>query len=161
MPLKYSGPEVMEMAIQTERGGKLFYESVADATQDEALACLFRHLASEEIKHIAVFQEIARSIAERPEESPYMWEEAIPYLDAIVNSRYFLGDDKALALAGITGSPAEALTHALAFEKETLLFYTEVIGMVADRNRPAVERLIAEEKSHIVRLKQLQDGLSR
>ena len=78
MALSYSGPEVMEMAVQTERGGKLFYDSVAEATDNEALRRLFRFLGEEEVKHIAVFQDIARSLTERPEEMPYHWEETVP-----------------------------------------------------------------------------------
>ncbi|HDQ99923.1 MAG TPA: hypothetical protein ENN51_06535 [candidate division WOR-3 bacterium] len=161
MALGYSGPEVMEMAVETERGGKLFYDSVAETTDNEELRRLFRFLGEEEVKHIAVFRDIARSLTERPEEMPYHWEEAVPYLDAIVNSRYFLGGDKALALARTATTPEAAITHALGFEKETLLFYTELLSMVAERNRPALERLIAEEKSHVVRLTRLLDELPR
>ncbi|MFO7638804.1 MAG: ferritin family protein [bacterium] len=155
MPLKYTGPEVLEMAVETERGGKLFYEQVAAATRNEELRRTFRFLAEEELKHIAVFQDIANSLTERPEEMPYHWEEAIPYLDAIVDSRYFLGKDKALALVKSATTPREAVEHALGFEKETLLFYTELLNLVAERNKPAVARLIAEEKAHVVKLNHL------
>ena len=160
MPLKYTGPEILEMAVETERGGKLFYESVAAATDDEQLAEVFRYLAEEEVKHIAVFQDIARSLTERPEDLPWHWEDVEPYLDAIVDSRYFLGKGKGLALARAATTPAEAIEYALGFEKETLLFYTELLGMIAERTRRPVERLIAEEKAHVVRLKQLQDELA-
>jgi rubrerythrin len=160
MPLKYSGPEVMEMAVATERGGKLFYEQVARKTASNELRRLFSFLGDEESRHIAVFQDIARTIRERPEELAYNWEEAVPYLDAIVESRYFLGGDKALALAEAATTPQEAVQHALGFEKETLLFYTEMLNMVAAGTRPAVERLVAEEKTHVVRLKQLADALA-
>lgn len=160
MPVQYTGPEIIEMAVETERGGKLFYETVAAATHDPRLAELFRFLAREEDHHIAVFQDLAKTLRERPEDLPWHWEEVTPYLDAIVDSRYFLGKDKALALARTATTPEEALEHALGFEKETLLFYTELLGLVAEPNRPAVQRLIAEEKSHVVRLRQLRAEMS-
>lgn len=159
MPLKYSGPEVMEMAVQTERGGKAFYEEVAGRTEHEELRGLFRFLANEEDKHIATFQQIARSIAERPEEMPYKWDQVVPYINALVRSRYFLGPDKGLALAREADTPRTALEHAIGFEKETLLFYTELLDLVAEQNRPAVRALVAEEKTHVVKLSRLLNSL--
>jgi rubrerythrin len=161
MAVRYSGPEVMEMAVQTEKGGRAFYRQVADKTDHDELRGLFRFLADEEDRHIATFQGIARSITERPEEMPYQWEEAVPYLDALVESRYFLGENKALALARESATPRQAVEHALGFEKETLLFYTELQGMVSEPNVPAVRRLVAEEKTHVVKLSRLLETLSQ
>jgi len=149
----------MEMAVETERGGKRFYEAVSADATDENLKRLFGFLAAEEDRHIAAFQEVARTVKEHPHDLAYNWEEAAQYLDAIVESKYFLGTGKALRLAGESKTPAQALDHAIAFEKETLLFYSEVLGMVAAATRPAVSRLIAEEKSHIVKLTELRRSL--
>ncbi len=159
MSLQFSGPEVMEMAVQTEKGGRVFYETVAAATTDPKLAELFRYLAGEEVKHIAVFQSFARELKEKPEELAYNWEEAVPYLKALTDSRYFLGEQKAVALAGSAATPSEALEHAIGFEKETLLFYREMLDMVAERNRDALQKLIAEEKTHVVKLSRLREAL--
>ncbi|MBN2537326.1 ferritin family protein, partial [candidate division WOR-3 bacterium] len=159
MSLKYSGPEVMEMAVQTERGGKAFYEEVAGHTDHEELRGLFRFLAAEEDKHVATFRQIARTIAERPEEMPYKWDEVVPYINALVSSRYFLDGDKALALARQATTPRAALEHAIGFEKETLLFYTELFDLVAEQNRAAVRALVAEEKTHVVKLSRLLSSL--
>jgi rubrerythrin len=157
VPFRYSMPEVLEMAVETERSGKQFYDAVAAETADPKLKELLSFLAAEEDRHIAAFQQLARDVKERPEDLPYNWEEAALYLDAITHSRYFLGKGKALDLAKSSKTAAEALTHAIGFEKETLLFYAEVLNMVAERNRPTVQRLIAEEKSHVVRLTQLRE----
>lgn len=160
MPIRYSMPEVMEMAVETEKSGKQFYETVAAATADKKLKDLFQFLGAEEDRHIAAFQQLARDLRERPEDLPFNWEEAALYLDAITHSRYFLGKGKALDLAKDSKTAAEALNHAIGFEKETLLFYTEVLGMVSERNRATVQRLIAEEKSHVVKLTQLKGTLA-
>ena len=159
MPMEFSGPELMEMAVQTEKGGRLFYETVAAQTDDDRLRELFRFLADEETRHIAVFQDFARSLRERPEELAYNWEEAVPYLRAVTDSRYFLGEAKALALARESASAEDALVHAIGFEKETLLFYNEMLTLVSEPSKPAVRRLVAEEKSHVVKLSLLRDAL--
>jgi rubrerythrin len=61
----------MEMAVQTEKGGKLFYETVAAQQQDARLRGLFEFLAGEESRHIAVFESVARTVRTAPAEEPY------------------------------------------------------------------------------------------
>lgn len=152
MATQYSAPEVMEMAVQTEKGGKLFYETVAGATTDAGLKNLFGFLAGEESKHVVAFEDIARTIRVAPGEEPYNWEEVVPYLRSVTESRYFLGSGNALALAKAATTPIEALRSAMAFEKETLVFYVQLRDMVGEQNRPAVDKLINEEKAHVRRL---------
>jgi rubrerythrin len=152
MPIRYSVPEVMEMAIQTEEGGKLFYDMVAGQCGDEKLRELFRFLAAEEDKHIRVFKDIAGSVRTPVDEAPQNWEEVAQYLKAVTDSRYFLGRDKALSLARACTTTETAIHSAIAFEKETLLFYLEAADMISGPNRQAVERLIQEERAHVRRL---------
>jgi rubrerythrin len=142
----------MEMAVETEKGGKLFYETVAAQSKDENLKGLFSYLADEESKHIYVFESIAKTIKVAADETPADWEEVSLYLKAVTDSRYFLGPDKALALAKDAKSPSQAVKLALAFEKETLVFYLEAADMVPALNRPAVESLIREERAHVRKL---------
>jgi len=160
LPIRYSMPEIMEMAVETEKSGKQFYEAVAAETKEPKLKELFSFLSDEENRHIAAFQQLAKDLKERPEDLPYNWEEAALYLDAITHSRYFLGKGKALDLARSAKTANDALTHAIGFEKETLLFYNEVLAMVAEHNRPTVKKLIGEEKSHVVKLTQLKGTLA-
>jgi rubrerythrin len=152
MALKYSAPEIMEMAVETEKGGKLFYETVAAQSKDEKLQNLFRFLADEETKHIRIFEEIARTVKVATDDMPADWAEVELYLKAITDSRYFLGPDKALSLARDSKSTEQAVKLALAFEKETLVFYLEAADMVPALNRPAVESLVREERAHVRKL---------
>lgn len=142
----------MEMAVQTEKGGKLFYETVAAQSKDDGLKNLFSYLGDEENKHIYVFEGIAKTIKVAPDEMPANWEEVALYLKAVTESRYFLGPDKALSLAKDAKSTSQAVKLALAFEKETLVFYMEAADMVPALNRPAIEALIKEERAHVRRL---------
>lgn len=152
MPIDYSATEIMEMAVQTEKGGKLFYETVAEQTKDDNLKGLFSYLAGEENKHIRVFEDIAKTIKVAADETPADWEEVALYLKAVTDSRYFLGPDKALSLAKDARSTSQAVKLALAFEKETLVFYLEATDMVPALNRPAIERLVREERAHVRKL---------
>ena len=152
MPAKYSAPEVMEMAVDTEKGGELFYRSLAAQSKDDSLKSLFSFLADQEKKHISVFVDIAKTIKVEPRELPANWEEVSIYLRAVTESRYFLGKDKALSAARSAKTAEQAVNTALAFEKETLVFYLEVSDMVPAAHRPAVEALIREERAHVRKL---------
>ena len=46
----------------------------------------------------------------------------------------------------------ELLEQALAFEKETLLFFIGLLDLVRPASRKVVERVAAEERRHIARL---------
>jgi len=142
----------MEMAVQTEKGGKLFYQTVAAQSKDDGLRNLFSYLADEENKHIYVFENIAKTIKVAAEETPADWDEVSLYLKAVTDSRYFLGPDKALSLAQDAKSTSQAVELALAFEKETLVFYLEAADVIPALNRPAVETLIREERAHVRKL---------
>jgi rubrerythrin len=150
--ITYSATEVMEMAVDTEKGGELFYKTVAAQSKDDRLKNLFLYLASEEKKHVGVFVNIAKTIRVSQDEMPDDWEEVSLYLKAVTESRYFLGEDKALSAAASAKTPKQAVNTALAFEKETLVFYLEALDMMPAVNRPAVEALIREERAHIRKL---------
>lgn len=152
MPITYSAAEVMEMAVDTEKGGEMFYKTVAAQSKDERLKNLFLYLADEEKKHINVFVNIAKTIKVAPSEMPNDWEEVSLYLKAITESRYFLGKDKALSAARDAQTTEQAVNTALAFEKETLVFYLEALDMMPAINRPPVEALIREERAHVRKL---------
>jgi len=152
VPIAYSVTEMMEMAVETEKGGKLFYETVAGQSKDDDLKNLFAYLADQENQHIRVFEGIAKGVKVPPDEMPANWEEVVPYLKAVTDSRYFLGKDRALSLAREATTTAQAVELALAFEKETLVFYLEAADMVPPANRSAVEALIREERAHVRKL---------
>lgn len=152
MPVAYSVPEIVAMAVETEKGGKLFYETVAGQSKDDNLKNLFAYLADQENQHIRVFEDIARNVKVPQDETPVNWEEVVPYLKAVTDSRYFLGRDKALRLAKEATTTEQAVKLALAFEKETLVFYLEALDMVPAINRPAVDALIREERAHVRKL---------
>lgn len=47
----YSGAEVFQTAMELEESGRVFYETLAEATENRDLADLCRNLAAQEIDH--------------------------------------------------------------------------------------------------------------
>ncbi len=159
MAVFYSAVEVIEMAIKTEEAGKLFYESVARKTRQKNLKELFQFLASEETKHKQLFTNLYQLTKEKPEAIPYNWDEMNLYLKALSESRFFLGEDKAINLVKKAKTPKQALDYALGFERDTMLFYTEITNIVSEQNRELVNKIIAQEKNHIRQLQAMKENL--
>ena len=150
--ITFSVREVIEQAIQTEKTGNEFYTAMAKKFHDKnELTKLFGTLASQEVKHEQVFTALRNRIKD---ETPEGWDEVSLYLKAIVDSEFFLGQDKSLAAIRDVKTSLEAITFALGFERETLLYYYGLRDSLQDKK--IIDGIINEEKSHIVWLGDLR-----
>ncbi len=149
---EYSIREVLEMAVQTEKVGSAFYGEMAGKFRDDKdLSELFARLAEREKVHEAVFEGLKEGVRD---ERPEGWEQVSEYLRAVVESAFFIGRDKATTHMQNIDNYQAALGFALAFEKETLLFFYGMRDAVAEKDR--LDEVIEEEKSHISWLSNLK-----
>lgn len=143
---KYSISEIIEQAVQTEKLGYQFYTTIADRFKaDSDLKKLFEKLAAKELVHEKRFSEL-KEITGTTE--PEGWEEASQYLRAIVESEFFLGSHKSLPALEYVSTVETAVSFALGFEKETLLYFHTIRDAVKEKD--VVDEIINEEKSHIM-----------
>jgi len=161
MSIFFSIREVVEMAISTEKSGRAFYQTASKLAKEKSLEELFRYLAEEEGKHLQTFQGFYDTLKEGPETTPYNWEEAKLYLKALVDSRFFTRPDQAINLAKEAKSELEALNSAINFEKDTLLFFYEMLEVIKLGDRNLVKKIIEEEKKHVRRLSTLKGKLTK
>ncbi len=147
MTFRYSLKDLVEMAIQIEIGGEKFYRYAAD--RNEVLRDVFLFLADEEKRHAAIFQSL---IGPQQEELGIDVVEAIPYIRAIVDSGALRYLSERAEFPGKMGSVSEALEFALGLEKESLLFYYQLLERIGENRRPVVEKIIGEEKKHIEKI---------
>ena len=144
----FSVKEVLEMAIQTEKLGTEFYTNMAVRFGDnEEFKKLFEILAEKEREHENIFHSIMEKMGSSYQ-MPDNWGEASKYLRAIVESEFFLGDDKVLPNFSHLETAKDVINYAITFEKVTLLYYLELRDVVT--NKEAIHALINEEKGHIV-----------
>ena len=143
---KYSISEVIEQAVQTEKLGYQFYTTMADRFKtDGDLKKLFEKLAAKEQVHEKRFSEL-KEITGTAE--PEGWEEVSQYLRAIVESEFFLGSHKSLPALPHVSTVEAAVSFAMGFEKETLLYFHTIRDVVMEKD--VVDEIINEEKSHIM-----------
>jgi len=151
MSIQLTGADIVDLAVQTETRGEAFYRQAAqEATWPEAQK-LFTYLADQEVRHKQIFQGLGGAIV-MTEVSPETWEEALGYIQATVDRAFFAKEDAPIRAVPRGATVPEMLKQAIAFEKETLLFFYGVLDLVQPANKHLVEQIIAEEKSHVRQL---------
>lgn len=144
--------DAIEMAMGIETSGETFYRAVAQKAKMEGVQALFEDLAVQEVSHYVTFKKLGETLRDRLMMSADEWDEYQGYLEATVQSALFEGPDRALAAAEEVEDEKEALRMAMGFEKETLLFFYNLRDIVSQADAKTVDKIIAEEKTHLRRL---------
>ena len=148
----FQAADIVELAMQVEQSGEAFYRAVAVKSHLKEARELFEYLADQEVIHYQVFSKLSQTVRDNPFMTDEEWELYLDYLNGTVQSAFFEGADKALALAETVTDEQQAIGMAIGFEKETLLFFYDLRDRIPDKDRPFVAKIVDEEKRHIRRL---------
>jgi rubrerythrin len=152
-----SAKSVLRWAMEIEESGKAFYEAVAAKAQDREAKLVLQDLAYQEERHYRTFQNMLDKIPEADVETDSA--EYQRYLQTALDKALLGGPERGLALAQQATNEAEALQAAIAFEKDTLLFFYDLRDMVPASQRETISAIIEQEKSHVKQLSRvLADG---
>ncbi len=151
----FRATDIVEMAMELEKSGEIFYDAVAGKVQSTEVKTLFEDLAEQERQHYIAFEKLTRTTWDAAPLSGENWDQYLAYLQATIQSAFFEGADKALALAEQVRDEKEALQMALEFEKETMLFFYDLRDKVSHVDKGVVSDIIAEERKHVQRLAML------
>ncbi len=158
MSISLSGSELINIAIGIERRGIAFYDIMVKSTENAAARDIFQHLVDMERRHIQIFQGML-SEADKYQTPEVYTAEHTAYLQALTGSAVFTDD---LAISEMTtqaDTDIEAIELAIGAEKDSILFYYEMKDMLPRRAHTMVNKIIAEEKSHIRQLSELKKEL--
>jgi rubrerythrin len=149
--LFFSGGEIIEVALQIERNGLAFYRSMAGSTEHGDVKNLFNHLADEEEKHIKSFQSLYKYFKDykptiRDEEEYY------DYIRMLAEMNVFTKKEGIDEVLNKVKDKKDALDIAIGFEKESIIFFVEIKGLVREPQRDAVEELVHQEQEHLRKL---------
>ncbi len=157
-----SAGELIEVALGIERNGVVYYSSLAELSGDPSLKEAYGGLADMERKHIDIFQRLLGSVSGyQPTRAGEGDEEYQRYLEALIDSVVFTDDKVARKMARDARSPAEAIQMALGAEKDSILFYLEMRDFVSKNDRPVIDSVIKEEKSHVRELSRLKGQFAK
>jgi len=146
--------EILGFAVYIEKRGYEFYVEAMKKFAEPRITELFQYLADEEFKHEKVFKKLMQQSgdAKTGERDP----EYQAYLQEFCKAHQ-LGDKEAITqkLARLS-SLEEILDLAMGFEKDSIVFFSELKEMYAEGHAAAVEKVIREEMGHLRRIFQMK-----
>jgi rubrerythrin len=146
--------EVVDMGIEKEKKRRDFYGRAAETFKgNKELSELFIKLRDWEESHIKKFTEIRSRVED------YTFEtypgELSEYMRSLVEDRLYKEVSPDSFKKNVT-SPADAINYGIAFEKDAILFFTELLPYIGSKNIDAINTLIGEEKKHVIYLSELK-----
>lgn len=162
MSFDFNADEVFQIGVQIEQNGQKFYNIAAKHCSDPSAQKLFLDLARWESKHVDVFERLRKRLPRSGKGGDFFDpnQELHLYLKAAADSHVFLKSKDIPDLVSKCKTPIEALDLAVAFEKDSVVFYTTMKKLVPEQlGRNEIDNLIDEEISHILTLTQKKKEL--
>ena len=155
MSITFSASELINIAIGNERRGLAFYDILTKSADSAEARSIFRYLVDMEREHIQTFQNMLTE-ADKYEITEACTEEYAAYLQALVDTAVFSEELINSEMATEAESDIKALELAIGAEKDAILFYYTMKEIMPQRAQPTVDKIIAEEKSHLRQLSELK-----
>ena len=159
MSISFSGSELINIAIGIERKGIAFYDIIAKSTDNTSAREIFLSLADMEREHVNIFQDM---LAEADKyQVPETYAKEYPaYFQALVDSAVFTDDMATSEMVTKVESDIGAVELAIGGEKDSILFYYGMKEIIPPSAQSIVNKIIAEEKSHLRQLSELKKRLT-
>lgn len=152
MKIKFSADEILSVAEKIERNGARFYRRAAELQPDHGSQQLLNGLAEMEEQHQQTFARMRSSLteAQRQELSFDPDNELDLYLQSMADGHVFDADADPAALLGPGTTLESVYRTAIGMEKESVVFYQGVKGVVPESlGQGWVEAIIKEEMGHV------------
>jgi len=150
--------DIVEIGIEKEKKRRDFYALAAGRFKDKKeLAELFEKLRDWEEQHIEKFQQIRENLRKAQYTESYPGETE-GYMQALVDSELYnmITPDR---FEEIVKTEFDALDIGIGFEKDAILFFGSLAGYLDVGDREVVEKLVDEEKQHMLFLFNLKKEL--
>lgn len=149
MGIAYNAHEIYEIGIEIEKNGRRFYQSAAEKAEEEELRKFFIGLADWELHHVELFEQLKADVSQ-PENRFDPDEDAHKYMKATAESHVFLMGANVDKMIEECHNAEDALALALRFEKDSVVLYSSMKGLVReDLGRESIDKLINEEIIHV------------
>jgi rubrerythrin len=150
----FSFSEVIDMAVQIEKNGEQTYLAALAHIDDAGVKGLLEWMAEEERLHAKCFTELKETVGVIDD------NESLQEMNETLVRDYLGGQSfslKEVNFSIITDSN-ELIRIFIEFEKDTILFYDILISFVPDESaKEKIRLIIAEEETHVEKLKELLD----
>lgn len=156
MKFFFNDLEALKIAVDIEKAGERFYIMSAGKMKDQTVKDMLLDLAYQERQHADVFEGLYNDAISSKEkfDDTYLFEPEISgYLAAMVQTVVFPSEDKQDEIMEKVEDVEDVLILGIQAEKDSILFYTEmIIHSKLLEAKDAFRRLLEEEKKHLVDL---------
>ena len=145
--MQYEADRTLQVAVELERLGKTFYESLAAGCGNKEIAALAVKLAKDEENHVALFKRM-REMLPPLHQGPKLTEEEL--FAASKELRDKIMPDAATVRAAVTAAdPTKALDMAIAMEAHAVSYYTNLALSVKGLDAEILRNFVKEEYEHL------------
>ena len=152
MAITFNADEIYKIAEQIELNGHKFYSDSAMRVKDSGAKQVLQDLAGMEIGHLKAFKALRAGLTEQARED-LTWDpegQAGAYLKAAADSHVFKDTIDPTSLLKNNADAREILELALQFEKDSVIYFLGVAGVVPEhRGKSDVLGLAKQEQDHI------------
>jgi rubrerythrin len=151
MGVLFEVKEVLDFAVYIEQNGYEFYSEASKKFSDRKIVALFEYLALEETKHEKLFKDLAKSSNTFDAEESYEGE-FNAYMKEFCASHSLANRDTIRTSLENLKTFEDVLDKALSFEKDSVVFFSELKYMgIFDRGQ-VIDKVIQEELDHLRKL---------
>jgi len=149
--------EAARIAQDMEKNGLAFYQRAAGKAQSPDVRAVFLELADDEKQHLASFAELEEALRARdPSDVPAEGDDQTgAYIAQLLKTRVFGDAGAVVRLADEAARDVEALAVGMKAERDSIVFYREMIDFVDSKPaRDAFTAILNEERRHLTILGQ-------
>ena len=155
-----SPQEILRIAVRVEENGMGLYSSLENKTKNAKFKDIWKFLGEQEEKHRKVFQDMLDNAGD------YIVDEFNPgeydaYMRALASSYIITQKLIEQKTKQPFSSDIEAVEFGIYVEKESILTYSALRDYVLTAKQPVLDKVIEEEKKHLVQLTLLRDELKK
>ncbi|MGB4504802.1 MAG: ferritin family protein [Syntrophaceticus sp.] len=151
---KFSGEEIVEIALQMEESGKEFYEKALEYAKSNKLKEILTYLAKEEEEHAKTFSKLGEKIKKTFQPNEQYVGEYGEYVKSLINSHIFKLNEVEDMIKRIKDDQ-DIVRFATNFEKDSIAIFQEFKNAANEEAAELLEKLINEEKKHVERISAL------
>lgn len=149
--------EVVDLGIEKEKVRRDFYDAVSKSFKEKEMKDLFTRLRDWEEVHIEKFTEIRDSLEQDEAIENYPGQLG-DYMKSLVDDKLYK-QVSAQEFSKNVATPISAVNYGIGFEKDAILFFSELSKYTGSSRKEVINKLIDEEKQHVIYLTQLRDKL--
>lgn len=150
----FNAAEIIDMGIEKEKKRRDFYALAAEKFKDKDMKELFSKLRDWEAEHIKKFTDIRNSTQTYEIQESYQGEFAA-YMKFVVDDMLYRQVTASWFAAHIK-KQIDAIQYGIGFEKDAILFFSELLKYMMGPNRDKIDELIGEERKHLIYLSELK-----